>query len=141
MSCNVRKYNLLKKSFIGPKNYEKVKFFLNLNLKVRFESVNLFLYVFLCLKVNLTMEQYVKLLAIFIWKFAIFWTWQLALWNLGQLAPAPFFYLQQTHGLHVWDIYIVDWPTYSVKTHLSRKYNSLLRWKRRLMSIKWKVRE
>ena len=72
------------------------------------ESVNLFLHVFLCLEVILTIEHYIKLLTIFIWKFAIFWSWQLALWNLGQLAPSSFFYLQQAHGRHVWDIYVVD---------------------------------
>ena len=38
-----------------------------------------------------------------------------ALWNLGQLAPASFFYLQQAHGRHVWDIYVVEQPTYMVK--------------------------
>ena len=48
---------------------------------------------FLCLKVILTMEHDIKLLTIFIRKFAIFWSWQLTLWNLGQLAPASFFYL------------------------------------------------
>ena len=58
---------------------------------VPLESVNLFLHVFLCLKVILTMELYIKLLTIFIWKFAIFWSWQLAPWNLGQFAPASFF--------------------------------------------------
>ena len=37
--------------------------------------------------------KYIKLLTIFIWKFAIFWSWQLALWNLGQLAPVyPMFW-------------------------------------------------
>ena len=39
---------------------------------------------------------------------AIFWSWQLALWNSGQLAPATFFDLRQVHGHHVWDIYVVD---------------------------------
>ena len=63
----------------------------NLKKKSKVESVNLFPHVFLCLKVILTMEHYIKLLAIFIWKFAIFWSWQLALYNLGQLAPASFF--------------------------------------------------
>ena len=60
------------------------------------------------IKVILTMEHYIKLLTIYIWKLAIFWSWQSALWNLGQLAPAAFFYLQHAHGHHVWDIYIVD---------------------------------
>ena len=83
-------------------------FFLNLNIRVPLESVNLFLHVFLCLEVILTMEHYIKLLTIFIWKFAIFWSWQLALWNLGQLAPASFFDLQQDDGHHVSDIYIAD---------------------------------
>ena len=36
------------------------------------------------LKVILTMEHYIKLLTIFIWKFAIFWSWQHALGNLAQ---------------------------------------------------------
>ena len=60
-------------------------FSFNLNIRVPIQSVDLFLDVFLCLKVILTMEYYMKLLIIFIWKFAIFWSWQLALWNLGQL--------------------------------------------------------
>ena len=76
-------------------------FSFNLNIRVPLESGNLFLHVFLCLKVILTMEHYMKLLTIFIWKFSIFWSWQLALWNLGQLAPS-FFYLQQAHGHHVY---------------------------------------
>ena len=92
----------------------------NLNVRVPLENINLFLHVILCLKVILTMEHYIKLLKIFIWKFAIFWSWQLALWNLGQPAPASFFYLQQAHSHHVWDIYVVDQPTYSVKGHFSR---------------------
>ena len=54
-------------------------FSFNLNIRVPLESVNLFLHVFLCLKVILTIEHYIKLLTIFIWKFAIFWSWQLAL--------------------------------------------------------------
>ena len=45
---------------------------------------------------------YIKLLIIFIWKFAIFLSWKLALWNLGQLAPASLFYLQQAQCHHVW---------------------------------------
>ena len=49
-----------------------------------------------------------KLLTILIWEFAIFWSWQLTLWNLGQLAPVSFFYLQQVHDHHVRDIYVVD---------------------------------
>ena len=68
-------------------------FSFNHNIRVPLESVNLFLHVFLCLKVISTMEHYIKLLTIFIWKFAIFWSLQLALWNLGQLAPASFFLL------------------------------------------------
>ena len=44
----------------------------NLNIRVPHESVNLFLHVFLCLKVILTMEHYIKLLIIFIGKFEIF---------------------------------------------------------------------
>ena len=73
----------------------------NLNIRVPLESANSFLHVFLCAKVILTIEHYIKLLRIFIRKFAIFWSWQLALWNLGQLAPASFFYLQQGHSYHV----------------------------------------
>ena len=83
-------------------------FSINLNIRVRLGRVNLFLHVFLCPKVILTMEHSIKLLTIFIWKFAIFWSWQLALWNMGQLAPASFFYLQQANGHHVSDIYVVD---------------------------------
>ena len=48
---------------------------------------------FLCLKVILTMKHYIKWFTIFIWIFAIFWCWKLALWNLGQLAPAWIFLL------------------------------------------------
>ena len=84
------------------------KFSFILNIRVPFESVNLFLHVFLCLKVILTIEHYIKLLKISIWKLAIFWSWQLALWYLGQLAPASFFYLQQAHDHHVSNIYVVD---------------------------------
>ena len=73
---------------------------------------------FLGLKFILTMVHYIKSLKIFIRKFVIFWSWQLALWNLWQLAPVSFLHLQQAHGHHVWDIYVVDWPTYSVKEHL-----------------------
>ena len=83
-------------------------FSFNLNIRVLLESVNLFLHVFLHLKVYLRMEHYIKSLIIFIWNFAIFWSWQLALYNLGQFAPTWFFYLQQAHGHHVWDIYVVD---------------------------------
>ena len=32
--------------------------------------------------------------------------------NLWQLAPASFFYLQQDYRRHVWDINVVDQPTY-----------------------------
>ena len=60
----------------------------------------------MCLKVILTTEHYMKLLTIFIWKFAIFWSWQLALENLGQLAPGSFFYLQQAHG-HMFEIFML----------------------------------
>ena len=95
--------------FHWSKKLQKTEnFSFDLNIRVPLESVNLFLYVFLCLNVILTMEHYIKLLTIFIWKFAIFWSWQLALWNLGQLAPASFFYSQQAHSHHVWDIYVVD---------------------------------
>ena len=72
----------------------------NLNIRVPLESVKLFLHVFLYLKVILTMEHYIKLLTIFIWKFAIFWSWELAL--------ASIFYVKQAHGHQVWDIYVVD---------------------------------
>ena len=71
------------------------RFSFNLNIRVPLESVNLLLHFFLCLKVILTMKDYIKLLTIFIWKFKIFGNWQLALWNLGQLAPASFFYFNR----------------------------------------------
>ena len=75
--------------FHGSKKLRKTEnFSFNLNIRVSLESVNLFLHVCLCLKVILTMEHNRKLLIIFIWKCAIFCSWQLALWNLGQLAPA-----------------------------------------------------
>ena len=84
-------------------------FSFNSNIWIPLESVNQFLYFFLCLKVILTMEHYIKVLSIsFIWKFSLFWSWQIALWNLGQPAPASFFCLQQAHGHHVWDIYVID---------------------------------
>ena len=76
-------------------------FSFNLNIRVPLESINLFLHVFLCLKVILTMEHYIKLLKNFIWKFAIFWTWKLAVHDLRQLAPVSIFYLQQAHDHHV----------------------------------------
>ena len=80
--------------FHCPKKLRKTEIFsFNLNIRVPLESVNLFLHVFLCLKVILTMEHYINLLTIFIWKFAIFCSWQLTLWILGQLAPASFFLL------------------------------------------------
>ena len=60
---------------------------------ITFNCMKSLVYMFFCVKVILIMEHYIELLAIFIWKFAIFWSWQLALWNLGQLAPASFFYL------------------------------------------------
>ena len=95
--------------FHRSKNLRKTEnFSFNPNIKVPLESVELFMHVFLCLKVLLTLEHYIKLLAIFIWKFAIIWSWQLALWNLWQLAPASFFNLQQAHIHHVWDIYVSD---------------------------------
>ena len=96
------------------------KFSFQLNPRVPLKSLNLFLHVFLCLKVILIMEHYMKLLTIFRWKFAMIWSWQLALWNLGNLAPASFFYLQQAHSHRVWDINVVDEPTYSIKGHLLR---------------------
>ena len=70
--------------FNGLKKLRKTKKILNLNVRVPLESVNFFLHVFLCLKVIFAMEHYIKLLTIFIWKFAIFWSWQLVLWNLGR---------------------------------------------------------
>ena len=95
--------------FHWPQKLGKTEnFSLNLNIRVPLESVYLFLHVFLWLKIILTMEHYLTLLTIFIWKFAIFWSWQLALWNLGQFAPASFFYLQQAHGHYVWNIYVID---------------------------------
>ena len=52
--------------FYWLKKLRKIEnFSFNLNIKVPFESVNLFLHVFLCLKVILTMEHYIKLLTIF----------------------------------------------------------------------------
>ena len=42
------------------------KFSSNLNIRLPLENVNLFLDVFLCLKVILTMEHYIKLLTILI---------------------------------------------------------------------------
>ena len=94
------------------------------------------------------MENYMRLLIIVIWRLVIGFLVgtcplelsQLAPWNLGQLAPASFFYLQQANDRHVWNIYVVDKSAYSVKGHSSRYCNSLLRWKRRLMSITWKLR-
>ena len=47
-------------------------FSFNINITVSLESVKLFLHVLFCLKVILTMENYMTLLTIFIWKFAIF---------------------------------------------------------------------
>ena len=41
-------------------------FSFNLNIRVPRESVNLFLHIFLCLEVILTMEHYAKLITIFI---------------------------------------------------------------------------
>ena len=67
------------------------KFYFNLNIRVPLKSVDLFLHVFLCLMVILTIKQHINSLTIVIWKFAIFWSWQLALWILRQLAPASFF--------------------------------------------------
>ena len=101
VQSSIEKFHWLKKI----RKTENFSF--NLNIRVPLESVNLFLHVFLCRKVILTTEHYIKLLTIFIWKFAIFWSWQLVLWNLGQLAPASFFYLQQAHDHHVWDIQVV----------------------------------
>ena len=75
-------------------NQKNENFSSNLNIRVPLDSINLFLDVFLCLKLILIIEDYMKLLTIFIWKFEIFWSWQLALWNLRQLAPESFFYLQ-----------------------------------------------
>ena len=103
MQCKKVQYSIEKSHW--SKNLRKTEnFSFNPNIRVPLENVNLFLHVFFCLKVILLMEHHIKLLIIFIWKFAIFWSWQLALLNLGQLAPASFFYLQQAHGHHVWDI-------------------------------------
>ena len=127
MRCNVRKYkNRLQKT---------QHFSYYLNIKISLESVYLFLHVFSCLKFTLTMEHYIKLLIIVIWRFAIFcscdilfWGWQLAPWNLGQLAPASFFFTYKR-------LTAIMFESLLVKRHPSREYNSLLRWKRRLMSI------
>ena len=82
--------------FHWSKKLRKTEIFsFNLNIRVTLESVNLFLHVFSCRKVILTMQHHLKLLTIIIWKFAMFWSWQLALCNLGQLAPAAFFDFQQ----------------------------------------------
>ena len=43
----------------------------NLNIKVPFENVNLFHYVFSCFKVILTVEHYINLSIIVIWRFAM----------------------------------------------------------------------
>ena len=109
LRCNVRKVQSCIQKFHWSKKLRKTEnFSLNRNIRVPLGSQNLFPQVFLCLEVILTMEHYIKLLTIFIWKFAIFWSWQLAVWNLGQLAPVSFFNLQQAHGDYVWDIYVVD---------------------------------
>ena len=100
--------SVIEKFHWSKKLRKNENFSFNLNIRVPLESVNLFLHVFLHLKVILTMEYSIKLQTIFIWQFAIFWSWQLALWNLGQPAPASFFYLQQAHDHRVWDIYVVD---------------------------------
>ena len=118
------------------------KFCFNLNIRVLLESVILVvLHVFLCLKVVLTMKYYIKLLTICIWKFAIFWSWQLALWNLGQLAPASFFLLA-TGSRPPCFRYLCCWlaRVFGKRTPF-KTYNSLLRWKRCLMFIMWKLRE
>ena len=82
----------IEKFYLSKKLRKIENFPFNINIRVPFESVKLFLHVFLCLKVILTMEHYMKLLTMFIWKFAIFWSWRLALWNLGQLTTASFFF-------------------------------------------------
>ena len=53
--------------FHWSKKLRKTEFFsFNLNISELLESVNLFLHVFLCIKVILTIEHYIKLLKIFI---------------------------------------------------------------------------
>ena len=109
LQCKEVQYSIEK--FHWLKKWRKTEnFSFNLNTRELLESVNLFLQVFLCLNVILTMEHYIRLLTIFIWKFAIFWTWQFVLWNLGQLAPALFFYLQHAHGHHVRDFMLLTSP-------------------------------
>ena len=49
------------------------------------------------LKVILTMEHYIKLLTIFIWKFAIFWSWKLALSSTWPVLPSSKFFSQYSH--------------------------------------------
>ena len=89
LALQCKKVQLSIEKFHWSKKLRKTGIFsFNLHIRVPIESVNSFLHIFLCLNVILTMKHYIKLLTIFIWKFAIFWSWQLALWNLGQLAPA-----------------------------------------------------
>ena len=96
-------------------------FSFNLNIKVPPESVNLFLHVFLCLNFILTMEHYIKLLTIFIWKFAIFLELTTCPVKFGTTCPSVIILLAMVaHGHHVWDVYVIDQPTYSVKEHRSR---------------------
>ena len=130
LQCKKVQSSIDKSSIIKLRKTENISF--NLNIRVPLESVNLFLHVFLYLKVILTMEHYIKLLTTFIWKFAIFSSWELGLWNLEQLAPASFFYLQQAYGQHVWDIYILTSPRIRQKDTFQNN-NSLLCWKRRLI--------
>ena len=123
-------------NFHWSKKLRKIEnFSFKLKIRVPLESVNLFLHVFLCLKVILTIEHYIKLLTIFIWKFAIFWSWQLTLWNLGQLAPALFFTCNRITATIV-EIFIL---LFGKRTSFKIIYQ-LIALKRRLMSITWKLR-
>ena len=91
----------------------------NLNIRVPLRSVNLFLHVFLCLKVILTMEHYIKLLTIFIWKFGIFWSWQRPV-KFGTTCPSVIFLLA-TGSRPPCLRYLCCWLAHLfVKGHLSR---------------------
>ena len=54
------------------------------------------------------MVHYIKLLTIFIWKFAIFWSWQLAMRNLGQLAQRHFLTFGNRLTATIFQIFILS---------------------------------
>ena len=63
LQCNKVQYSI--EMFHSSKKLRKTEnFSFNLNIRVPLESVNLFLHVFLCLKVISTMKHYIKLLTI-----------------------------------------------------------------------------